>query len=219
MTLLLIIKLVHHTMDFGHPWRKKHEVLLDIINNSIPFFPEYCIHLGALLSFITSKKERIETTLKVNHKDLTSKQILQRCIDENLDDFLIKNIKLAKKKRWLHNTSKRKLSGVNQKSKIVGISLIDNSGKEDFPILPTTLIFDKIVIDVALISAAIHHATYKFNVPYVFNISMRDLELQQVKKAQPETNQKYCTRKVSWLYNCLFKKRLRYTSPPLKIWS
>ena len=74
---------------------KKHEVLLDMINDSITFSSGYCMHLEVLSSSITLKQEGIQTTLKVNHKDLTPKRILQKSTDENLDDFLSRNIKLS----------------------------------------------------------------------------------------------------------------------------
>ena len=42
-------------MILGRLWMKKHGVLLDIINNSITFFPRYCKHFEALLSLIPLK--------------------------------------------------------------------------------------------------------------------------------------------------------------------
>lgn len=46
LTSLLITKLSHHPIIFDGPWMKKYSVLLDLINNSILFFFEYCSHLG-----------------------------------------------------------------------------------------------------------------------------------------------------------------------------
>ena len=47
-------------MIFGHLWMKRHGVLLNMINNSIILSPGYCIHLGAPLSSILLKPERIK---------------------------------------------------------------------------------------------------------------------------------------------------------------
>ena len=46
--------------------------------------------------------------LKAKKEDIASKQILQKYIDENLDDFLSTNIKLFKKKKQLLNAFKQK---------------------------------------------------------------------------------------------------------------
>ena len=51
------------------------------------FFLRYCTYLGAPSSPITPKYKGIKTMLKVNHEDLSLKQILQRSTDENFDDF------------------------------------------------------------------------------------------------------------------------------------
>ena len=90
---------------------------------------------------------------KSNYKDLTLKRILQRGTYENLDDFLCRNIKLSKKKRLLHNTSKRKLSKNNQKSKIITINSMDNLGKKDLSISILTPTLNKNVVDIIKIGA------------------------------------------------------------------
>ena len=90
---------------------------------------------------------------KVNRKDLTPKRILQRGTNENLDDFLSKTIKLSKKKKWLRNASKRRLSRDNQKPKIVAISSVDNLNKEDLSISTPISTLDKSVMDIAMIGA------------------------------------------------------------------
>ena len=88
-------------MILGRLWIEKHGILLDMIKDYITFSPGYCIHLGALSSPITLKSQRIEIMPKVNYEDLTPKRILQSGIDENLDDFLSRNIKLFLKKKTI----------------------------------------------------------------------------------------------------------------------
>ena len=153
-------KLGQHLMIFGYPWMTKHRVLLYMINDFITFTPRYCTYFGALLSPITPKLERIKTLPKVNHEDLTPKRILQRGTNENLDDFLSRNIKSSKKKRRLRNTSKRKLSGDNQKPKIVAISSVNILGKENLPISTTIPTLVKSVVDVVIIGADVYRATF-----------------------------------------------------------
>ena len=72
-----------------------------------------------------------------------------------------KIIKLSKKKRRLRNISKRKLNKNNQKPKMVTIGSLDNLDKEDLPISIPKSIFDKSIIDVAMIGADVYHATCK----------------------------------------------------------
>ena len=148
------------------------------------------MHLGALSSAITPKLERIEILSKVNHEQLTLKQILQRSIDENLDDFLSRNIKLSKKKRRLCNISKQKLSGDNQKPKIVAISSMDNLGKKDLPISIPIPVLDKSVVDVAMIGADAYCTTCKLKEAQVFALSLRDLEFQVAKEVRSKTDLK-----------------------------
>ena len=72
-----------------------------MINDSITFTSGYCTHLESLSSIITPKLEGTKTLPKVNHEDLTPKRILQRGIDENLNNFLSRNIKLSNKKKMV----------------------------------------------------------------------------------------------------------------------
>ena len=63
LTSLLITKLEQYPMIFGHPWIKKHAVLLDMIYDSIIFFSRFCMHLGTSLFSISSKPR--EDTKKI----------------------------------------------------------------------------------------------------------------------------------------------------------
>lgn len=69
-----------------------------MINNFIIFFPEYCTHVGALLSPIPPKLKRNETILEAKYEDIIPKHILKKGSKENLDDFLSKIQKFSNKK-------------------------------------------------------------------------------------------------------------------------
>ena len=51
-------------MIFGRPWMKKHEVLLEMIYDSITFSPGFYMHLGIFLSLISPKL--IEKTKEIS---------------------------------------------------------------------------------------------------------------------------------------------------------
>ena len=78
---------------------KKYRVLLDIINNSITFSPEYCMHLGALLSPIPLKSEGTETIPEARQQNISPNRILKKGLDDNLDNFLRTLQKISYKKR------------------------------------------------------------------------------------------------------------------------
>lgn len=52
---------------------KKHGVLLDIVNNSITFSPEYCMYFGALLFPILRNLEGTKTMSKAKQEDIIPK--------------------------------------------------------------------------------------------------------------------------------------------------
>lgn len=66
LALLFITKLGQHPIILDYQWVKKYRILLNIINNSITFFSEYYIYLGAFLSLILPKPiKKIVTISKV----------------------------------------------------------------------------------------------------------------------------------------------------------
>lgn len=67
---------------------KKHEFLLNIIEDFIVFFARYYTHFGALLFSISLKQKVKKAIFKVKQEDITSKQILKRGINEKFNNFL-----------------------------------------------------------------------------------------------------------------------------------
>ena len=187
---LLITKLGQHPMILGRPWMKKYGILLDMINDSITYFPRYCMHLGAPLFPIPPKPEGTETIPEARQQDIFPTHILKRGSDENLNNFSRTSQKISNKKRRLINISKQKQSMDKQKPETVVISSFDNSDIKGLPI-PTwasTLGTKEVDIAIMMIGADAYRAACKLKGAQVFAVSMRDLEYQAEKEAKPETN-------------------------------
>lgn len=60
--------------------------------------------------------------------------------------------------------------------------------KKDFPILTLALIFNKSIINIAMINLDAYYMPFKIKRVQVFAVSMRDLEFNIEKKARSETN-------------------------------
>lgn len=156
---------------------KKHEVLLDMINDSIKFSQGYCTHLRALLSLISLKPiEKTKTTPKARQKDIIPNRIPKRGSTKNLDNFLRTPKKILDKKRRLINTSKQKLAMQKQKPEIVVISSLDNPSIKDLPIPPQTSTPHTKEVDIVIIIANTYFAACKLKRTQVFIVSMRDPE-------------------------------------------
>lgn len=64
LALLQITKLGQYSMILSRLQVKKHGILLDIINNSITFFPRYYTYFRAFLSLMPKNLKRIKIMLK-----------------------------------------------------------------------------------------------------------------------------------------------------------
>ncbi len=168
---------------------KKHGVLLDMINDCISFSPKYYSHPRAswvrVPTISTDETEIISIAIQQN---VLPNRILKRSSAERIDDFLKISEKISDKKRRLINAFKQKLALQKRKPETVVISLLDNSGKKDIPILPRT---PKICIgeaDLAMIGADAYCAACRLKGAQVIVVSMRDLEYQAGKEARSETD-------------------------------
>ncbi len=176
-------------MILGRPWMKKHEVLLDMINNSISFFLRYCSHPRATsVPVPTTPAAETEITSIATQQDALPNRILKRGSAERINDFLKTPKKISDKKRRLINASKRKLAMQKQKSETVVVSLLDNSGKKDMPIPPQTPPLSTKKVDVAMIDADAYRTACRLKKAQIFAVSMKDLEYQAEKEARPETD-------------------------------
>lgn len=180
-------------MIFGCLQIKKHRILFNIINNSIIFFPRYCIYFEAFLfSVLIIIIKKIEIIPIVTYQDVFHNQILKRGSTKKIDDFL-KTIKKTLKKRQLVNILKQKLSIDKLKTKTIFTSTLNYSGEEKLLILilkAKISIFATKKVDVVIINANIYCISCKFKKAQVFTIFIKDLEYQAEKKARSKTNLK-----------------------------
>ena len=84
--------------------------------------------------------------------------------------------KISKKKRWLINFIKQKLSIGKQKSKTVIINSVNNLSKKNFLISTYRLTCDIHVVNITIIDVDTYYSTCKLKIPQVFTISMKNLE-------------------------------------------
>ena len=83
-------------------------ILLDMIYDSITFFPGFYTYLETSLSFTSSKPiKMIKKISKVKQQyDITPNHIMKKGSIKNLNDFLKTTGKIIKKKRQLANVFK-----------------------------------------------------------------------------------------------------------------
>lgn len=148
-----------------------------MINNSITFFPGYCIYFNTLLSSILPKSKKTEIIFKAQYEDMVLDQILKQKSDQNLDNILKIIQKLLDKKKQLINASKQKLTIGKQKLKTIVLSSLNNLNKEDLIILTLTSIIDIDIVNVAIISANIYHLACKLKKAWVFAILIKNLKI------------------------------------------
>ena len=159
---------------------KKHEILFDIINNSITFLPGYYTHSGAP-SFLLLTMPTVDTDIipMATQKDVLSNRILKKDSAEKIDKFLKILEELSKKKRQLINASKRIISMAKSNHKTVVISTLDNSRKEGLPILIPEIKISTLntkKVDITMIGADTYWIACKLKRAQVFTVSMKDLE-------------------------------------------
>ena len=129
---LLITKLRNHPMILGRPWMKKHGVIIDMINDSLAFWPGHCTHIGATSSNTLSQPRLpAEKAVVRIENDISPQKMIKKGLKEDITDFLQTPNKLSSKKRRQINKSKRKTSIGETSSKKATISSLDNSDKKN----------------------------------------------------------------------------------------
>lgn len=75
-------------MIFGRLWMKKHEILFNIINNSITFFSGYCIYFRVpLFPVFTMPTKETKIIPIATYQNVFLNQILKKGSEEKIDDF------------------------------------------------------------------------------------------------------------------------------------
>ena len=109
--LLLIMKLENHPIIFGQPWMKKYGTIIDIINNFLAFWLDYCIYIGVISPTILNLPSLpIKTTAVRTKEAITSQKIIKKSSIKDMTNFLQMSNKLLSKKRRQNNKSKQKTS-------------------------------------------------------------------------------------------------------------
>ena len=169
---------------------KKHEIIIDMTNKFLAFWPGYYIHIRAI-SLITLSQLRLPAEIAVVRieKDITPWKMMKRGLKEDLTNFLQTINKLSSKKRRQINKNKRKTNVGETSSKKATISSLDSFDKKKLPvpILATKKSDPKAKnIDIAMIGADAYCATSCWKKAQVFALSMRDIQYQDKKKARAE---------------------------------
>lgn len=88
LALLLITKFGNHPIILSWPWIKKYNIIINITNNSIGFWSNYCIYIGATYSTILNQlRLPIETVAIKIKKDITSWKTIKKGLKE-VSNFL-----------------------------------------------------------------------------------------------------------------------------------
>ena len=152
----------NHPIILGRPWMKKHEVIIDMTNNSLVFWPGHCIYIGATFPNILSPLNLpIERASVIIEEDIILQKMIKKVSKKDMTDFLQEPNKLSSKKRRQINESKLKASIRETSSRKVTISSLDNSNKKKLPILILTTKTSEPKtkdIDIAMIGADVYHA-------------------------------------------------------------
>ena len=118
-------------MIFDRLWIKKHEVIIDMTNNFLVFWPGYCIYIGATSpNTLSQPRLPAETAVVRIEKDITPRKMIKRGSKEDMTNFLQTPNKLSSKKRRQINKSKRKTSIAETNSKKATINSLDSSDKK-----------------------------------------------------------------------------------------
>ena len=175
-------------MIFSQSWMKKQGIIIDMTNDSLAFWPGYCIQIGAT-SFTTLSQLRLSTAIPVVRieKDITSQKMIKKGSKKNMTDFLQTSNKLSSKKKRQINKGRWKMSIRDTSSRKVTISSLDSSDKKELLVpIPAIKKSDPKFkdIDIAMISANSYCAAGYLKNAQVCTISMKDIQYQVEKKAK-----------------------------------
>ena len=173
---------------------KKHEVIIDIINDSLAFWLGHCTHIGAILPTTLSQLRLPTKTAVVRiEKNISSQKMIKRGSKEDMTNFLQTPNKFFSKKRRQMNKNKRKTSIRETSSRKATINSLNSSNKKKLPILiPATKKSDLKAknIDIAIIGADAYCEACRLKGAQIFAVSMRDIQYQTEKEVRAETNLK-----------------------------
>ena len=175
---------------------KKYRVIIDMINDFLAFWPDYCIYIGAISS-TTLSQPRLPTEIAAVRieKNITPQKMMKRRSKKDMTNFLQTPNKLFSKKRRQINKNKRKASLEKTSLKKAIISSLDSFDKKKSPAsIPATIRLKLKAknIDIAIIGANTYCIACCLKRAQVFAVFIRDIQYQAEKKARAETNLKKC---------------------------
>ena len=129
---------------------KKHEVIINMINDLLAFWPSYCTYIRAISLIILSSTSLLTKIAVIKKKTtITPQKIIKRGLKQDMTDFLQISNKLFSKKRRQINKSKRKASIGKTNSRKATINNLDKPDKIELPIpLAATKISEPKVKDI-----------------------------------------------------------------------
>ena len=114
-------------MILDRPKMKKHGVIINMINNSLAFWPGYCTHIGATFPTILSQPRLPPKTIVIRiEKNITSQKMIKKGSKEDMTNFLQIPNKLSGKKKRQINKRKQKTNIGETSSRKATISSLDS---------------------------------------------------------------------------------------------
>ncbi len=115
---------------------KKHGVIIDMINNSLTFWPSHCRHIWATsLIILSSPSLHIEIAVVRIEKAIIHQKMIKKSSKEDMTDFLQMPNKLFSKKRRPINKSKQKANIGKISSRKATINSLDSFDKKELLVL------------------------------------------------------------------------------------
>lgn len=171
---------------------KKYKIIINITNNFLVFWPDYCTHIRVISPIILSPSSSLTKAAVVRlKKAITPQKMIKRGSKKDMTDFLQMPDKLFSKKKRQINKSKQKVSIEEISSRKATINSLDISNKNKLPVLLAVIITSKSKTkDIPMISTDDYCAACYLKKVQVFHISMRNIQYQTKKKTRAETNPK-----------------------------
>ena len=87
---------------------KKHEVIINMTNNSVAFWPSHCTHNGAI-SLLSLPSLLMKIAVITIEENITFQKMIKKSLKEDMTNFLQMPNKFSSKKRKQINKNKWKV--------------------------------------------------------------------------------------------------------------
>lgn len=173
---------------------KKHDVIINMTNNSLVFWPGYCTQTGAIFLTILSQPESLTqiTAVKIE-KFVTPQKMIKRGSKEDVTYFMQTLNKWFGKKRRHINKSKQKAKWEEISSRKAIIIRLNNFDKKELPVSIPVTIKSKLNaknINTAIINPDVYCAACWLKDVQLFVVSIRDIQYQAEKETRVKIDPK-----------------------------